>query len=57
MRAKIDLPVRYPPLELCTDNAAMIAAAAHQRFVGGLRSDLDMDVRPMWHLTSDAYQS
>jgi N6-L-threonylcarbamoyladenine synthase len=57
MRAKIDLPVRYPPLELCTDNAAMIAAAAHQRFVAGLRSDLDMDVRPMWHLTSDAYQS
>jgi N6-L-threonylcarbamoyladenine synthase len=57
MRAKIDIPVRYPPLDLCTDNAAMIAAAAHQRFLGGLRSDLDMDVRPMWHLTSDAYES
>ncbi|MBI1258562.1 MAG: tRNA (adenosine(37)-N6)-threonylcarbamoyltransferase complex transferase subunit TsaD [Chloroflexi bacterium] len=55
MRARTDLPVRYPPLKLCTDNAAMIAAAAYPRFLGGLRSDLDMDVKPMWPLTNDAY--
>ncbi len=56
MRARTELPVRFPPLNLCTDNAAMIAAAAYYRFNAGLRSDLAMDVKPMWHLTSDAYQ-
>ncbi len=57
MRARSELPVRYPPLELCTDNAAMIAAAAYQRYLGGLRSGLEMDVKPMWPLTSDAYSA
>jgi N6-L-threonylcarbamoyladenine synthase len=57
MRAETDLPVRYPPLNLCTDNAAMIAAAGHYRFLAGLRSDLDMDVLPMWPLRSDTYES
>ncbi len=56
MRAETDLPVRYPPLNLCTDNAAMIAAAGHYRFLTGLRSDLDMDVTPMWPLRSDTYE-
>ncbi len=55
LRARADLPVRYPPLNLCTDNAAMIAAAGYYRFIAGLRNDLAMDVKPMWHLTSDAY--
>ncbi len=55
MRARSDLPVRYPPLNLCTDNAAMIAAAAHYRYLAGLRSGLDMDVKPMWPLTSETY--
>ncbi|MCC6802874.1 MAG: tRNA (adenosine(37)-N6)-threonylcarbamoyltransferase complex transferase subunit TsaD, partial [Anaerolineae bacterium] len=55
MRARSELPVRFPPLSLCTDNAAMIAAAAHYRYLAGLRSDLDMDVRATWALTSDAY--
>lgn len=41
-----DLPVRYPPLVLCTDNAAMIAAAAHHRFLRGQRDALDLDVLP-----------
>jgi N6-L-threonylcarbamoyladenine synthase len=57
MRAETDLPVRYPPLNLCTDNAAMIAAAGHYRFLSGLRSDLDMDVLPMWPLRNDTYES
>jgi N6-L-threonylcarbamoyladenine synthase len=41
------LPVYYPPLALCTDNAAMIAAAGCFRFAVGQRHDLDLDVRPM----------
>jgi len=55
MRLRTDIPVRYPPLNLCTDNAAMIAAAAYQRFLSGLRSDFDMDVKPMWPLTNTTY--
>jgi N6-L-threonylcarbamoyladenine synthase len=52
MRKQTDLPVRYPPLNLCTDNGAMIAAAGHFRFLAGQRDDLDLDVLPMWNLTS-----
>jgi N6-L-threonylcarbamoyladenine synthase len=46
-----DLPVRFPPLVLCTDNAAMIAAAGHWRYLAGQRDSLDMDIRPNWKLT------
>lgn len=55
MRKETDLPVRYPPLNLCTDNAAMIAAAAYFRYQAGLRSGLDLDVTPMWPLSTDSY--
>ena len=43
-------PVRVPPIELCTDNAAMTAAVGHQRFGAGQRDALDMDVLPSWPL-------
>ncbi len=56
MRAQTELPVRYPPLNLCTDNAAMIAAAGCFRYEAGLRDDLDMDVKPMWALNSKTYE-
>jgi N6-L-threonylcarbamoyladenine synthase len=46
MRARSDLPVLYPPLEYCTDNAAMIAAAGYRRFVAGDVSSLGLDVTP-----------
>jgi N6-L-threonylcarbamoyladenine synthase len=55
LRAESDLPVRCPPLALCTDNAAMIAAAAYYRWEAGLRSPLDFDVRALWPLTTEAY--
>ncbi len=40
----------YPRLELCTDNAAMIAYAGYQRLRLGDRDDLDFTVRPRWPL-------
>jgi N6-L-threonylcarbamoyladenine synthase len=46
MAARADRPVRVPPLFLCTDNAAMIGAVAHYRFLAGERSGLDLDVIP-----------
>lgn len=45
-----DVPVRFPPFILCTDNAAMIAAAAFFRYTAGQRSDLSLDVYPNWDL-------
>jgi len=44
------VPVRQPPMVLCTDNAAMIASAAHWRFINGRRDDLDLDVAPSLRL-------
>jgi N6-L-threonylcarbamoyladenine synthase len=60
IRRETELPVRFPPLNLCTDNAAMIAAAAYYRHeaalqTGTLQSDPAMDVLAMWPLTEDAY--
>jgi N6-L-threonylcarbamoyladenine synthase len=46
MEAKIDRPVYIPPLELCTDNAAMIAACGYWRYQAGQRDGYDMDVDP-----------
>jgi N6-L-threonylcarbamoyladenine synthase len=45
-----DFPVRVPPLYLCTDNAAMIAALGHWRYLAGQRDALDIDVLPTWPL-------
>jgi N6-L-threonylcarbamoyladenine synthase len=43
--------VHIPPISLCTDNAAMIAAAGYYRFAHGQTSTLDMDVQPTWPLS------
>ncbi len=44
------MPVYVPPRPLCTDNASMVAAAGHYRFVAGQRDGLDFDVLPTWPL-------
>ena len=46
------LPARVPPLFLCTDNAAMIAAVGHVRYLAGQRDALDIDVLPGWPLAA-----
>ena len=43
-----------PPLELCGDNAAMIAWAGVERLQQGLSDPLDFAARPRWPLDPDA---
>jgi N6-L-threonylcarbamoyladenine synthase len=47
---RADVPVHAPPLSLCTDNAAMIAAAAYYSFTQGLQVDWSLDVDPRLRL-------
>lgn len=46
VRAQVDRPVHAPPVSLCTDNGAMIAACGYWRFQAGQRDGWDMDVLP-----------
>ncbi len=53
LRARLEQELRplkirlhYPPIEFCTDNAAMIAGAAFFHLCRGERHDLDLDVQP-----------
>ncbi|WP_195914044.1 tRNA (adenosine(37)-N6)-threonylcarbamoyltransferase complex transferase subunit TsaD [Planomicrobium sp. YIM 101495] len=49
---KEDIPFFIPPLPLCTDNAAMIAAAGTVMFEKGLHHTMKMNGRPGMELTS-----
>jgi len=44
--ARSPVPVRYPPIRLCTDNAAMVGAAAYFRYRQGLQSDWSLGITP-----------
>ncbi|HRH80282.1 MAG TPA: tRNA (adenosine(37)-N6)-threonylcarbamoyltransferase complex transferase subunit TsaD [Thiobacillaceae bacterium] len=57
LRARLDaeagrhgFTVFYPPLDLCTDNGAMIAYAGALRLTAGAPSDGGFSVRPRWEL-------
>lgn len=45
-RARVEVPVHTLPLILCTDNAAMIAAAGTYRYRAGVRAGWDLDIEP-----------
>jgi N6-L-threonylcarbamoyladenine synthase len=51
MTHRLSIPVRYPAPILCTDNAAMVAAAGYFHLHTGERAGLDLDVVPNMSLT------
>ncbi len=51
VRERAAVPVYTPALILCTDNAAMVAACGHHRFLSGVRAGWDLDVEPGLRLT------
>jgi N6-L-threonylcarbamoyladenine synthase len=50
-QAQDEFKVHIPAFSLCTDNAAMIAAAGYYRYALGHISELDIDVQPTWPLS------
>ena len=47
---KLGAEIHYPRVELCTDNAAMVAYAGAQRLLAGESQGLSFAVRPRWPL-------
>lgn len=50
-QSQSEFKVHIPAFSLCTDNAAMIAAAGYYRYALGHTSRLDIDVEPTWPLS------
>jgi N6-L-threonylcarbamoyladenine synthase len=52
LERRSDLEVYVPPAKLCTDNAAMIAAAGYNRFARGFTDGLDLSPDPSASLSA-----
>jgi N6-L-threonylcarbamoyladenine synthase len=50
LAAQAPVPVRSPPISLCTDNGAMVAACGFFRWRSGHRAPWDLDVYPSFPL-------
>ncbi|MEM7240732.1 MAG: tRNA (adenosine(37)-N6)-threonylcarbamoyltransferase complex transferase subunit TsaD [Pseudomonadota bacterium] len=50
LAARHDLPFVQPPMQYCTDNAAMIAYAGALKFMAGQSEAADLIARPRWPL-------
>ncbi len=48
---KRNFSVKYPSLQLCTDNAAMIGCAAYYSYIKGYQSDLYLNAEPSLKLS------
>ena len=44
----------FPPINLCSDNAAMIAMVGLEKYKLGLTNQLDFSARPRWPLDKNA---
>jgi len=53
-RSQTEFRVHIPHISLCTDNAAMIAAAGYRHFIADEASNLDFDVQANWLLAANA---
>lgn len=50
MSKENNLEFYYPPMELCTDNAAMIGSAGYYEYISGYKSDLNLNAKPSLRL-------
>jgi N6-L-threonylcarbamoyladenine synthase len=50
MKQRLAVPLVFPPVALCTDNAAMVAACGWQKLQAGVRAGLGLDVAPSLRL-------
>lgn len=50
------IPVLFPPMKYCTDNAAMIASAARVMFEHQKFSSLDLSVKPSYDLEEESIE-
>ena len=53
-RSQTEFRVHIPHISLCTDNAAMIAAAGYRHFIADEASNLDFDVQANWSLAASS---